>query len=185
MSHSLALRASKHCLGRSADCQARSSARAARYRSRPPCRATSRLTVDGARPSRAAIDRKDSPDARSPRDVLAFDQGQHPTGSFYEPAAQSRLVESTASGSTHDRSPALVRYPSRRGRLSTTPCLEPLLSRKSRRSWSRHTHHPLSRRLEYVLQRPIELTTLYGKVAQLPFSAPGDKPSPRTPPPRR
>jgi hypothetical protein len=55
-------------LGRSAAFHAAVSARTARYRCRPPLRFTSRVTVDGARPSLAAIPRHDSPAAR-PREM--------------------------------------------------------------------------------------------------------------------
>src|SRR6185295_20380480 len=55
--------------------------RVARYRSRPPWRTTSRLTVDGARPRRAAIVRKDAPDAMplemSSRSVSVSAEHQH------------------------------------------------------------------------------------------------------------
>src|SRR5665809_87322 len=60
--------ASLHVLGRVARDHARWSAGAARYRWRPPCAVTSRLIVDGARPSPAAIARSDRPAAR-PREI--------------------------------------------------------------------------------------------------------------------
>src|SRR2546422_5403816 len=49
--------------GRSALSQASESASLARYALRPPCRLTSRVTVEGARPSLAAILRIDRPAA--------------------------------------------------------------------------------------------------------------------------
>ena len=48
-------------LGRQARSQARRSAVVARYWRRPPLRSTSRLTVEGARPSCSAIARRDQP----------------------------------------------------------------------------------------------------------------------------
>jgi len=60
--------ASLQGLGRRARSHARSSARAARYRWRPPWRATSRLMLDGARWSRPAILRSEAPSA-SPREI--------------------------------------------------------------------------------------------------------------------
>src|SRR4030095_10168859 len=57
-------------LGRKADCQASSSARLARYAGGPPCRATSRLTVDTGRCKHLAISRSDAPEA-SPRGAHA------------------------------------------------------------------------------------------------------------------
>src|SRR5580704_5777249 len=57
-------------LGRKADCQASPSAGLARYAGRPPCRATSRLTVDTARCKHLAISRIDEPEA-SPRGAHA------------------------------------------------------------------------------------------------------------------
>src|ERR1700733_590791 len=56
-------RASKHGLGRRADFQAWWSALLARYRGRPPWRATSRLTVEAARCKLLAISRIDEPEA--------------------------------------------------------------------------------------------------------------------------
>src|SRR5580704_7893894 len=50
-------------LGRQADCQASPSAGLARYCGRPPCRATSRLTVDTARCKHLAMARSDWPEA--------------------------------------------------------------------------------------------------------------------------
>ena len=55
-------------LGCEADCQASSSARLARYAGGPPCRATSRLTVDTGRCKHLAISRSDEPEA-SPREI--------------------------------------------------------------------------------------------------------------------
>ena len=55
--------ASLHGWGRRARRHAARSARWARYPSRPPLRASSRLTVEGARPNRDAITRSDSPAA--------------------------------------------------------------------------------------------------------------------------
>src|SRR5580704_15986214 len=60
-------------LGRQADCQASPSAGLARYAGRPPCRATSRLTVDTARSKHLAISRIDEPEA-SPRRAHAAGQ---------------------------------------------------------------------------------------------------------------
>ena len=60
-----ALRASRHGCGRRVRAQARSSAAAARYAVRPPAAATSRLIVEGARPSEVAIARSASPLARA------------------------------------------------------------------------------------------------------------------------
>jgi hypothetical protein len=54
--------------GRRARRHAACSARHPRYPTRPPLRATSRLTVDGDRPIRRAISRNDSP-ARTPREI--------------------------------------------------------------------------------------------------------------------
>jgi hypothetical protein len=60
--------ASRQRFGRRALAQAASSAASARYASRPPCRAISRLTVEGARFSAAAIVRIDRP-AAIPRET--------------------------------------------------------------------------------------------------------------------
>jgi hypothetical protein len=60
--------ASLHNFGRNARFQARLSAIAARYRCDPPCRETSRLTVEGARANASAIDRSDRPATR-PREI--------------------------------------------------------------------------------------------------------------------
>src|ERR1700722_13960219 len=51
----------RQCLGRKADYQASPSAGLALYPGRPPCRATSRLTVDTARSKHLAISRIDEP----------------------------------------------------------------------------------------------------------------------------
>ena len=61
-------RASLAGLGRRISRTARRSAAHARYRPRPPFAATSRHTVDGARPSRRAISLTGSP-AASPREI--------------------------------------------------------------------------------------------------------------------
>jgi hypothetical protein len=53
-----------HAFGRAARAHAAWSARAARYRLRPPFAATSRLTVEGALPNPDAIARIDRPTAR-------------------------------------------------------------------------------------------------------------------------
>jgi len=60
-------------------CHARSSARAARYLVLPPCRATSRLIVDAARPERAAISRSETPSA-SPREISSRSVGDSDRG---------------------------------------------------------------------------------------------------------
>src|SRR3954463_14873466 len=60
MLRSLPFRASAQRFGRNADSQATLSASVARYEERPPCLVISRLTVDGARRIRAAIERPDS-----------------------------------------------------------------------------------------------------------------------------
>ncbi len=60
--------ANLHGFGRSADCQARLSAFAARYGRSPPLRAISRLIVEGERPSATAIERSDRP-ATKPREI--------------------------------------------------------------------------------------------------------------------
>ncbi len=60
--------ANKQGCGRRARPHAARSARCARYPLRPPLPATSRDTVDGARPSRLAITRNDSPRA-TPREI--------------------------------------------------------------------------------------------------------------------
>ena len=60
--------ARRHCLGRRADFQASESASLARYMERPPCRATSLLTVEAARLRLVAISRIDQPDA-IPREI--------------------------------------------------------------------------------------------------------------------
>ncbi len=60
--------ASLQSCGLRARCHAARSARCARYRRRPPLRATSRLSVDGARPNRRARTRSDSP-AATPREI--------------------------------------------------------------------------------------------------------------------
>lgn len=65
---SIGLAASSDVFGRRARSNAASSAACARYRSRPPLRAISRLIVAGDRPRRAAMRRQDSP-AASPRDT--------------------------------------------------------------------------------------------------------------------
>ena len=62
--------AKRHRLGRRLRAHAAASAVAARYRRRPPCRRTSRLTVDGARRSWRLICRTDVPLAR-PREMAS------------------------------------------------------------------------------------------------------------------
>ena len=62
------LSANRQDCGLRAASQAASSACAARYRSRPPCRATSRLIVEVGRPRLSAIWRNDWPEARH-RDI--------------------------------------------------------------------------------------------------------------------
>ena len=69
--HSLGRRASRQFCGRRARRQAAASESAARYPWRPPLRPTSLLIVEGARPNRAAIARKDAPDAR-PREISSL-----------------------------------------------------------------------------------------------------------------
>src|SRR5580704_10426457 len=68
MSRNLTLLERRQRLGRKAACQASPSAGLARYAGRPPCRATSRLTVDTARSKHLAISRIDEPEA-SPREI--------------------------------------------------------------------------------------------------------------------
>src|SRR6202795_1479320 len=68
ISCSCSWRASRQGFGRNADFQAWSSASLARYAERPPCRATSRLTVDTARSRCWAIVRSAAPEA-SPREI--------------------------------------------------------------------------------------------------------------------
>src|SRR5277367_4697573 len=70
MSRNFRLMERRQRLGRKADCQAAPSAGLARYAGRPPCRATSRLTVDTARCKHLAISRIDEPEA-SPRGAHA------------------------------------------------------------------------------------------------------------------
>src|SRR5271168_5160398 len=60
--------ARRHCLGRRADSHASESASLSRYSERPPCRATSLLTVEAARLRLAAISRIDEPEA-IPREI--------------------------------------------------------------------------------------------------------------------
>src|SRR5580704_13683975 len=67
MSRNLTLLERRQRLGRKAACQASPSAGLARYAGRPPCRATSRLTVDTARSKHLEISRSDEPEA-SPRE---------------------------------------------------------------------------------------------------------------------
>jgi hypothetical protein len=59
MSRSIVFPASLHAFGRAARAHAEWSARAARYRRRPPFALTSRLTVEGDRPNPDAIARID------------------------------------------------------------------------------------------------------------------------------
>ena len=66
--HRAGLNASRQGLGRSAQSNARSSARAARYTRRPPLRPTSRLIVEAARPRSRPILLRVRPSAR-PRDI--------------------------------------------------------------------------------------------------------------------
>src|SRR5580704_19319721 len=68
MSRNFTLLESRQRLGRKADCQASPSAGLARYPGRPPCRATSRLTVDTVRSKHLAISRIDEPEA-NPREI--------------------------------------------------------------------------------------------------------------------
>src|SRR5437773_8989557 len=65
--------------GRSAISQASASAWLARYALAPPCRLTSRLTVEGARPSLAAILRIDRP-AAIPREISSRSSSRSATG---------------------------------------------------------------------------------------------------------
>jgi hypothetical protein len=77
----LGARTNLHGLGRAARRSAAASARWARYRRRPPLRASSRDTVDGARPSRRAIARQESPVATprliSSRSAAVNDRAAH------------------------------------------------------------------------------------------------------------
>ena len=68
MARSTGLPASLHGFGRVARDHAARSARAARYRRRPPLALTSRLTVEGDRPNETAIARTEYPAAR-PREI--------------------------------------------------------------------------------------------------------------------
>src|SRR5271154_6616900 len=82
--------ARRHSLGRRADSQATESASLARYMERPPCRATSLLTVDAARLRLVAISRIDEPDAipreMSPRSVRVSACGERrPTAGTIPP----------------------------------------------------------------------------------------------------
>jgi len=71
--------ARRHGFGRSARSQARASASVARYQLRPPCRATSRLTVEGERPRLAAMRRIDRPVA-IPREISSRSSSTSATG---------------------------------------------------------------------------------------------------------
>src|SRR4029077_2091612 len=66
-SRNLGCRARRHFLGRKADSQAWSSAACARQVGRPPCRVTSRPTVEAARSRCRVISRIDEPEAIPPR----------------------------------------------------------------------------------------------------------------------
>src|SRR5687768_5806293 len=78
MLRSVPFRASTQGLGRNADSQASLSASVARYEERPPCLVISRLTVDGARPRRAAIERADS-SAAIPREMSSRSRSEEHT----------------------------------------------------------------------------------------------------------
>src|SRR5207248_8959749 len=92
--------ARRQVFGRFAAIQARSSARAARYLERPLFRAISRLTVEGARFSSAAISRTDSP-STSRREISSRSASVR--------AQQARLL-------TYGVTPPLE---------ASTPCIEP------------------------------------------------------------
>jgi hypothetical protein len=65
--------------GRFARCRAACSARSARYWRGPPLRLISRLIVDGARPSRRAMHRTDSP-AATPREISSRSSSDNRAG---------------------------------------------------------------------------------------------------------
>ena len=91
----------------------------------------------------------------------------------YVPAEQSRRVESTVSESTRGRSPVLVRYPSRRGRTSSDAMSRAFAQWKVQEVLVATYTPPFIEALRVdVLQRPIELTALLGKVHSARRAAP-------------
>ena len=130
--------ARRHDFGRSANCQARPSASMARYVLRPPCRATSRLTVEGERPKPAAIPRIDRP-AAIPREISS----RSSSTSTAEPRRRAAGAIPPLNAKTwwiaplvlsSERAISLAHWP-----LSNAPKAHPLLRRQPRASNLRHT----------------------------------------------
>ena len=128
--------------GRRARASASTSARQARYRRRPPLLLTSRVTVEGARPSRAAIARSDSPPATPTRDLLTL--GQRQPQRRPPPSRHRRLAQLHDPGPHRPMTPPDLlrdqppRQPSRRQLRDPRP----LLIRQPRP----RSHHNLPRR---------------------------------------
>src|SRR5580704_13575876 len=129
MSRNLTLLERRQRLGRKAACQASPSAGLARYAGRPPCRATSRLTVDTARSKHLAISRIDEPEA-SPRERTPPDGRSNPTVTRHQTTNGGMFFAKSA--------PDLMQ---RLPRLPTTPHVEFLLRRKPKLPPLFHKHH--------------------------------------------
>src|ERR1700733_2052918 len=123
-------RASKHGLGRRADFQAWWSALLARYRGRPPWRATSRLTVEAARCKFLAISRIDDPEAM-PREISSRSASVRVRSERDEQLEQSRRAAITRNESSHGLCRGTADLMQRFSRLPTTPYLGLLRCRKT------------------------------------------------------
>ncbi len=117
MSRSTGLPASLHRFARVARAHAAWSARAARYRRTPPLALTSRLTVEGALLSVAAIARMDSPAARpreiSSRSAIVNRPGARCRGSGLIPPQRTKYARTVPVDSPSSRAVGLAARPAR------------------------------------------------------------------------